>query len=372
MKTILFLFILMMVFAVSISAQGISIGGGTTFSLGGAALSLPNNWSNAGTFTAGTGTVIFNGPSGNQIITGVSPEAFQNLTVNKTSGEVVLNNTITVNGTLTITSGDINLNGETLLLGTSATLAETPGNTVKGTSGVIMTTRALGASPGNVAGLGADISSSLALGVTTVVRGHSPDTVGTSNSICRYYKITPTNNSGLNATITFKYDQSELNNLTESMLEVFNSINDGEDWNSVTGSLDTLNNTVRVSDIGSFNMWSFFSSSNPPVGIGQEEQAPEIPKVYALSQNYPNPFNPATSISFDLPKQSSVVLKIFDVLGREVATLVNAELAAGKYTKTWNATSFTSGVYFYRLDTRQTTGSERETFISTKKLLLVK
>jgi hypothetical protein len=372
MKTVIIFCIFITTAAGGLSAQGISIGSGTTLSLGGATLSLPNNWSNAGTFTAGTGTVIFNGTSGDQTITNASGETFQNLTINKASGEVVLNSKITVNGTLTITSGDINLDGDTLLLGTSATLAETPGNTVKGTSGVIMATRTLGASPGNVAGLGADISSSPVLGVTTVVRGHKPDTVGTSNSICRYYKIAPANNSGLNATVTFKYDQSELNNLTESTLKVFNSINNGNDWTSITGSLDTLNNTVSVSNIGSFNMWSFFSSSNPPVAVEELGKTAELPKVYALAQNYPNPFNPVTSISFDLPKQSSVVLKIFDVIGREVATLVNANLAAGKYTKTWNASSFTSGVYFYRLDTQQITGSERETFISTKKLLLVK
>jgi hypothetical protein len=372
MKAIVFFFILMIVLAVSSPAQGISIGSGTTFSLGGATLLLPNNWSNAGAFTAGTGTISFNGSGGSQIITCVSPEVFHNVTVNKASGGVVLNNSITVNGNLTITSGNINLNGDTLLLGTSATLVETPGNTVKGTSGVIMTTQTLGANPGNVAGLGADISGSPALGVTTVVRGHSPDTVGTSRSICRYYKITPGNNSGLNATVTFTYDQSELNDLTESTLEVFNSLNNGEEWISVSGSLDTLNNTVRISGIGSFTMWSFFSSSNPPVGVDQKEKTPEIPGMYALSQNYPNPFNPSTSISFDLPKRSLVRLRIFEVTGREVATLVNADLAAGTYTKTWDASSYPSGVYFYRLDTQPATGGEVKPFTLTKKLLLVK
>jgi hypothetical protein len=371
MKTIKFLLLLIVMLATGLSSQGISIGSGTTFSLGGATLSLPSNWSNAGIFVPGTGTVILNGTI-NQTITNTSGETFLDLTINKTSGDVVLNNDITINGNLIFISGDLDLNGDTITLAPSAILNETPGNTVKGISGMLRTMRSLGASPGNVAGLGANISSSPALGVTTIVRGHRSDTVGTSNSICRYYNITPTNNTGLNATVAFQYDQSELNNLTESTLKAFCSINNGNDWTGITGILDTLTNTVSVVNLGSFSMWSFFSTSNPPTAVEDLEQAPELPKVYALLQNYPNPFNPATSISFDLPKQSSVLLKIFDVIGREVATLVNANLAPGRYTKTWNASSFTSGVYFYRLSIQRTTGSGGEMFTSTKKLLLVK
>jgi hypothetical protein len=93
---------------------------------------------------------------------------------------------------------------------------------------------------------------------------------------------------------------------------------------------------------------------------------------FNLMQNYPNPFNPSTSISFDLPKQSYVIIKIFDVIGREVATLVNENLAAGRYTKTWIASSFPSGVYFYRINAKQSGDDKGAVFMSTKKLLLVK
>jgi hypothetical protein len=69
----------------------------------------------------------------------------------------------------------------------------------------------------------------------------------------------------------------------------------------------------------------------------------------ASSSNYPNPFNPTTTIRFTLPSKSYVSLKIYDVLGRQVAALVQDELPAGTYSQQWNASLLPSGVYFYRL-----------------------
>ena len=94
------------------------------------------------------------------------------------------------------------------------------------------------------------------------------------------------------------------------------------------------------------------------------EEMIETPKIFSLRQNYPNPFNPSTTISFDIPLDSYVSLKVFDMLGREVATIISEKLTAGTYTHVWNASSLTSGVYFYRLNA----GSYAE----TKKLLLLK
>jgi hypothetical protein len=76
-----------------------------------------------------------------------------------------------------------------------------------------------------------------------------------------------------------------------------------------------------------------------------------VPKVFALSQNYPNPFNPATTIEFTLAEDGMVSLRVFDMLGREVALLVNAELKAGiLHQATFDASKYSSGLYFYRLD----------------------
>ena len=83
-----------------------------------------------------------------------------------------------------------------------------------------------------------------------------------------------------------------------------------------------------------------------------------------LFQNYPNPFNPSTSISFSLPSESFVTLKVFDILGREVAVLVSEKLPAGNHTQQWHAKNLPSGVYIYRL--------QAGTFTQTRKLVLLK
>lgn len=94
------------------------------------------------------------------------------------------------------------------------------------------------------------------------------------------------------------------------------------------------------------------------------EVAVGVPAHYNLSQNYPNPFNPSTSINFDLPVDGKVSIKLFDMAGREVATLINELKTAGYYTLRFDASNFSSGVYFYRL----TSGD----FVSTKKMMLIK
>jgi hypothetical protein len=87
-------------------------------------------------------------------------------------------------------------------------------------------------------------------------------------------------------------------------------------------------------------------------------------KDFSLEQNYPNPFNPSTTFSFNLPTKSFVSLKVFDLIGREAATIFSGELSAGSYTKKWNAANMSSGIYFYRL--------QAGSFIETKKLVLLK
>jgi hypothetical protein len=93
-------------------------------------------------------------------------------------------------------------------------------------------------------------------------------------------------------------------------------------------------------------------------------KGPNIPTVFALHQNFPNPFNPSTTIRYDVPHSSHVSLVVYNMLGQEVATLVESEQGAGYQEVRFDATSLASGVYFYRL--------QAEDFIQTMKLMLLK
>jgi len=79
---------------------------------------------------------------------------------------------------------------------------------------------------------------------------------------------------------------------------------------------------------------------------GTERQVAQAPSRYALYQNYPNPFNPVTTIRFSIPQDELVTLAVYDITGREVATLLNYHLSAGTYTVQWNARAAASGVYY--------------------------
>jgi hypothetical protein len=90
----------------------------------------------------------------------------------------------------------------------------------------------------------------------------------------------------------------------------------------------------------------------------------ESPTSFMLSQNYPNPFNPSTTFEYSIAKQSSVLIRIYDLIGNEIETLVNEEKPVGTYELTWNASNLPSGVYFYQLQAGD--------FVETKKMILMK
>jgi len=90
----------------------------------------------------------------------------------------------------------------------------------------------------------------------------------------------------------------------------------------------------------------------------------EQPAEFKLEQNYPNPFNPLTCIRFEIPNRTFISLKVYDILGNKIATLVNEEKPAGEYEVKFNASGLTSGIYFYRFQARN--------FTDTKKFILIK
>lgn len=146
-----------------------------------------------------------------------------------------------------------------------------------------------------------------------------------------------------------------------SKVMIYIRANEGQGlFTPLTTIYDSLNSKLIVNNAG-FGEYIFADDNSIITSI---ESNKSIPKDFLLSQNYPNPFNPGTIISYHLPTLSNVSLKVFDVLGREVVTLVNKEQPAGNYKVTFNASHLSSGIYFYVMRAGD--------FIQTKKLVLLK
>jgi len=111
-----------------------------------------------------------------------------------------------------------------------------------------------------------------------------------------------------------------------------------------------------------FFLSSWMKESGQVTGIGDGNN--NLPKEFILLQNYPNPFNPSTEISYSIPQTNFVSLKIYDVLGKEIATLVNEEKSIGNYTVEFSASNLSSGIYFYRM--------QAGSFTDTKKFILLR
>src|ERR1035437_1985244 len=146
------------------------------------------------------------------------------------------------------------------------------------------------------------------------------------------------------------------------------SNNNGVTWHSAnTGLTDTCVYSIVISGSYLFagtNLNGVWKRQLSELTSVQETTPTQIPKHFSLSQNYPNPFNPITIINYQIPKPGLVTLKVYDILGREVTTLVNENKIAGTYDFTFNASRFTSGVYIYQLRVND--------FVSSKKMILLK
>ncbi len=254
--------IIIILYTVSGYSQGITIGSGTTFSLGNSTLYLSGNWTNNGTFNAGTSTVVFNGASGSQTITNSSGETFYNLTVDKTSGNLITQNNLTADGSITCTIGSLDLNGNSCTLGSSGLVSESNGNEVTGGT-VSITVPLNNPSAVNPGGLGAVITSSANLGSTTITRGVAVQSVNGNNSIKKYFDITPATDTGLNATLVFNYFPDNLNSLNESNLVLYKSTDAGTTWTSEGGAVNTVSHYVSLSGIGSFSRWTLSAIGSP-------------------------------------------------------------------------------------------------------------
>ncbi|MGA2668492.1 MAG: SBBP repeat-containing protein [Ignavibacteria bacterium] len=145
------------------------------------------------------------------------------------------------------------------------------------------------------------------------------------------------------------------------------------DWDAAYAlAIDILGNVYVTGGSWGSGTYIDYATIKYSQNIGIKRISSEVPDRYALYQNYPNPFNPSTKIKFDIPdfplmkgaRGMSVRLTIFDLLGREIATLVNEQLKPGSYEVEWDGSNYPSGVYFYKLITGE--------FTKTMKMVLIK
>ncbi len=156
---------------------------------------------------------------------------------------------------------------------------------------------------------------------------------------------------------------------------VFLSTNNGTSWTAVNAGLTTTTsggitsvNSLAVNGTNLFAGTKGYGVWMRPLSemiTGVKDKQNNLPTSFSLQQNYPNPFNPTTTIKYSIPQQSFVSILVYDLLGREVADLVNEEKSAGNYSVQFNSSSrFSSGVYFYRM--------QAGSFTETKKLIMMK
>ncbi len=164
---------------------------------------------------------------------------------------------------------------------------------------------------------------------------------------------------------TYSFGQPLTDNFSNGGLYL--TEDNGNNWRKVYGSAVNVikadNEIPRKMYIGTkFGVKTFVDTLTVTSVRNDEEEI--LPSEYALFQNFPNPFNPSTQIKYAIPNGTNVKLKVFDILGKEIITLVNGYKNAGTYEVQFDASNLPSGVYLYRLET--------ESFSQTKKLMLIK
>jgi hypothetical protein len=228
------------------------------------AWSTSTNWSRGSTPGSSDNVGVYSYAGGTNVVLSGSPTV-TNLLLGGSSA-MTLSSGLTVNGNLILES-DLALNDRIITLGASGYLIE-DGGLLNGVdaldTGTITTTRSLSnPSSENVAGLGATLTAAWDLGSTTVTRGVAAQTGAGNTGIKRYFDISPTNNSGSGATLVFHYEDTELNDLTESKLLLYKSTDGGDTWTQVSASRDTSANTLTATGLTSFSRWTAGDSDDP-------------------------------------------------------------------------------------------------------------
>ena len=157
--------------------------------------------------------------------------------------------------------------------------------------------------------------------------------------------------------------------------KIYTSTNSGTTWAELTNQSHRLPNTTSlvINPYNNNQLWIGTAGDGifvfDGLTIGIKRISTEVPGKFTLYQNYPNPFNPTTKIKFDLPgANANVRIIIYDVLGKEVTSIVNQKFQSGTYEITWDGSKYSSGLYFYKI----TINDGESEFYETRKMLLLK
>ncbi|CAN5578171.1 hypothetical protein BH10BAC5_BH10BAC5_20160 [soil metagenome] len=182
--------------------------------------------------------------------------------------------------------------------------------------------------------------------------------INKNSVLLKWSTVSEENNSGFDIERKF---ESDLNWKKINFVSGHGSSNFQNNYSFVENNLATGKYNYRLKQIdynGNFKYYDLGAE----VTIG-------IPDIFMLSQNYPNPFNPSTKIGFQLPEDSKVMIRIYDISGKETAVVINEQRSAGYYSHDFNASSLSSGIYFYVMNAESISGNK---FTAVKKMLLVK
>lgn len=340
LATALYLILIIPAFPQSIFVQT----GGTIHTQTGATVTLQNiNLVNNGTITD-NGTFIFNGGS-LQSISGSGTTTFNNLTIANSAG-VELGQNININNQLLFSSGLFNIKNYTVLLGPAATLSgESETNRIIGIAGgyIEITVPVAASATVNPGNLGLTLTPSADMGNVTIRRGHDAQTITPASrpSVERYFDILPTNNSALNATLTFNYFDAELNSRNESLLSFWTSP-DNTTWTAANFSnKNTATNFVQLSGVNTFPKRWTLTDQQFATGIFEITGNSDVLKLW------PNPATKYVPVYLQVSanKKANAVVLIVDASGRTVSIqavslihgvntiqLTKVPLAKGNYT----------------------------------------
>jgi len=192
-------------------------------------------------------------------------------------------------------------------------------------------------------------------------------------------RLSYTNNGGLNWNIISTVGQGTENMYyfnaitgfgfranTSTSSVIYKTSNSGSNWRNVVVQ-EYVNDIIFTSELIGFcvaNYGVLLKTINGGEPIGIRNISNEIPNNFLLLQNYPNPFNPSTNINFSIPSNTFVTIRVFDISGKDISTLVNENLNAGSYKVDFDGSHYPSGVYYYKIET--------ENFTETKKMILLK